>query len=139
MLRTKNGDHNSYKSSDEVNNINWDALTADSDAWQMVHYYAELISVRKNNPFIKEADQSFKLLDGNAIECTWSVTAADGGPTTLLGILILNPADEEMEYTLPEGPFILVLSSDPALQSGAALDGTVTIPAKGAVFFVPGK
>ena len=44
-----------------------------------------------------------------------------------------------MEYTLPEGPFFLVLSSDPAFQSGAALDGTVTIPAKGAVFFVPGK
>ena len=48
MLRTKNGDENSYKSSDEINNINWEALTPDSDAYKMMNYYKGLIELRKS-------------------------------------------------------------------------------------------
>ena len=133
MLRTKQGDTNSYKSSDEINNIDWDALTPDSEAWKMVHYYANLISVRRNNPFIKEADQSFTLLDGNAIECIWSATPEDGGSETILGIMILNPTDEEMKTKLPEGRFVLLTGSD-----GGFADGTgVSIPPKAMIFMVP--
>lgn len=49
MLRTKNGDENSYKSSDEINNINWEALTPDSDAYKMMNYYKGLIELRKSS------------------------------------------------------------------------------------------
>ena len=133
MLRTKQGDTNSYKSSDEINNIDWDALTPDSEAWKMVHYYANLISVRRNNPFIKEADQRFTLLDGNAIECIWYVTPEDGGSETILGIMILNPSDDEMKVQLPEGRFGFLTGSD-----GGFADGTgVSIPPKAMIFMVP--
>ncbi len=135
MLRTKNGDHNSYKSSDEINNINWDALTPDSEAWKMVHYYADLISVRKANPFIKTAGQTFTLLDGNAVECVWAEEE------NVLGILVLNPSDEPMTFDLPEGTFVIDMTSEPAAFEGAGntVGGTVTIPAKSFVFFTPGK
>ncbi|MBQ5952392.1 MAG: type I pullulanase [Lachnospiraceae bacterium] len=135
MLRTKQGDSNSYNSSDEINNIDWDALTPDSEAWKMANYYAELISVRENNSFIKEADQSFELLDGNAIECTWSETAADGSQGKVLGIMILNPADTELKAQLPEGKYKVLTDSD----EGSVDGSSVTVPAKAMVFVVPQK
>ena len=55
MLRTKpkgDGlfDENSYKSSDEINNINWDVLTPGSDEYEMMRYYQGLIAMRKSIP-----------------------------------------------------------------------------------------
>ena len=48
MLRTKFGDENSYKSSDEVNNINWSALSDGSLAKETMLYYKGLIEMRTN-------------------------------------------------------------------------------------------
>lgn len=47
MLRTKYGDHNSYKSPDEINMIRWEL----KDQFEPVFdYYAGLIELRKNHP-----------------------------------------------------------------------------------------
>ncbi|MBQ7375024.1 MAG: type I pullulanase [Clostridia bacterium] len=46
MLRTKWGDENSYKSSDEVNNIDWSVLKPDSLAIKTMLYYRGLIRMR---------------------------------------------------------------------------------------------
>jgi pullulanase len=47
MLRTKDGDENSYKSSDEINNIDWSVLKEDSREYQTMLYYKGLIEMRK--------------------------------------------------------------------------------------------
>ena len=47
MLRTKNGDENSYKSSDEINNIDWSVLKDGSKEYQTMLYYKGLIEMRK--------------------------------------------------------------------------------------------
>jgi len=47
MLRTKGGDENSYKSSDEVNNINWSVLQEGSMELSTMRYYQGLIAMRK--------------------------------------------------------------------------------------------
>ena len=39
-------DHNSYKSSDEINNIKWDVLKVGSDEYNMFKYYAGLSAIR---------------------------------------------------------------------------------------------
>ena len=52
MLRTKNGDTNSYASSDAINNIDWEALAPDSAQWDMVQFYRALIELRKSNEFL---------------------------------------------------------------------------------------
>ena len=47
FLRTKGGEHNSYKSPDPVNLINWDR----KDQYKEIHQYVrELIQLRKNHP-----------------------------------------------------------------------------------------
>jgi pullulanase len=46
FMRTKNGDENSYKSSDAVNSLKWTELTRNKD---MSNYFKGLIQIRKAN------------------------------------------------------------------------------------------
>ncbi len=47
MSRTKNGDHNSYKSPDKVNQIDWERK---STRFEIFNYYKALIDLRKKHP-----------------------------------------------------------------------------------------
>ncbi|MGN0452580.1 MAG: type I pullulanase [Ruminococcus sp.] len=54
MARTKDGDHNSYKSSIEVNEIDWELAISNAD---LVSYYRGLIDIRKAfTPFTAGTD-----------------------------------------------------------------------------------
>ncbi len=61
MARTKLGDHNSYKSSDEINQIDWSRKSIFN---QIFRYYQSLISLRKAHPAFRmtSADQIRKHL-----------------------------------------------------------------------------
>ena len=56
MLRTKNGDENSYKSSDEINNIDWSVLKDGSREYETMLYYKGLIEMRKAYSVFTEVD-----------------------------------------------------------------------------------
>ncbi|TXD50997.1 MULTISPECIES: hypothetical protein [unclassified Polaribacter] len=45
MMRTKNGEHNSYKSLDSINQINWNLKAKNAD---VATYFQNLIKLRKN-------------------------------------------------------------------------------------------
>ncbi|MGE5447570.1 MAG: type I pullulanase, partial [Bacteroidales bacterium] len=47
MARTKLGDHNSYKSPDPINQIDWNRKSVHYEVFQ---YYQDLIALRKNHP-----------------------------------------------------------------------------------------
>lgn len=47
MMRTKNGEHNSYKSPDSINQINWNLKVKNTD---VVTYFQNLIRLRKEHP-----------------------------------------------------------------------------------------
>ena len=121
MLRTKGGDHNSYNSSDAVNNIDWDALTEGSDAYAMMLYYRDLIALRKANPWLFSGTVTGEVLEGSAIAATYT---EDG---KLVGYLVANPSEEPLTATLPAGDFTALwgVTGD--------LNGTLTVPAKTAV------
>ena len=121
MLRTKGGDHNSYNSSDAVNNIDWDALTADSDAYAMMLYYKDLIALRKANPWLYNSAVAGEVLEGSAIAASFT---EDG---KLVGYLVANPNEAPMTVDLPEGTFEALW--------GAAGDftGSLTVEGKTAV------
>ena len=103
MLRTKGGDGNSYMSSDAVNNIDWEALKPDSDAWAMVEYYRQLIALRRGNRFFTEAEVAAEKLEDNAILVTWS----EGG--RVVACAVINPNPAERPAALPEGNWTLLL------------------------------
>lgn len=116
MMRSKQGDSNSYKSSDEVNHIDWEALIPGSPVKDMSDYYAFLISLRKDYPFLTAADVSCEILDNKAIAVTW--TDENG----IAAYAILNPDNGAATVTLPEGVFTFLYGGD-----GRA-EGSLTVP-----------
>lgn len=47
MLRSKQGNDNSYNAGDDINNLDWEALTPTSDEYAMMTYYRQLLAMRK--------------------------------------------------------------------------------------------
>ena len=103
MLRTKQGDSNSYKSSDEINNIDWDALMPDSPQEEMVAYYKQLIALRKNNPFLTRADVSCSVIIANGIEVTWSMD------DEVVAVAAINPGSGRINYNFPAGDWDVLM------------------------------
>ena len=96
MLRTKGGDHNSYMSPDSVNNLDWEALTPDSDAYRMAEFYRELIAMRRTRPFFTQAEVDTTVEDSGVIRVTLTM---DGEPAAYA---VINPNEEEL--TLEPSP-----------------------------------
>lgn len=103
FLRSKNGDSNSYKSSDLINSLKWDLRTKNSTT---VNYYKGLIALRhahpvfrmssaalvkKNLTFLKEPNNviGYSLI-GNALKDSWSSV-----------VVAHNPNSAPVKITLP--------------------------------------
>ena len=126
MLRTKDGDSNSYASSDEINNIDWSVLSPDSDAWNMMEYYKALIAMRKANAFLTTGEVRGELLDGNAIFLTYTY---HGKPEAYA---VINPNSAAMTYALPEGSWTLLMNGDEIYpEGGETVSGGISVPAMG--------
>jgi pullulanase len=67
MLRTKNGEHNSYNLPDSINQINWNWKVQNKEVFQ---YYKNLISLRKAHPafYMKSAKDVVSHLKFQTIE-----------------------------------------------------------------------
>jgi pullulanase len=123
MLRTKDGDENSYKSSDAINNIDWSVLKEGNREYQTMLYYKGLIEMRKAYGIFTnlEAEVTYKEL-GSGIA---AVTFDDGNGGKAL--VVINPHPQDLPYTL-EGDWTLV--ADGTRSGSAALSqdtGSVTL------------
>ncbi len=131
MLRTKGGDHNSYMSSDAVNNIDWDALVPGSLVAQTRDWYKSLIAIRKAWSFLRGADVVCKVLDDASIVATYTENDAT------VAIAVINPHDAEVGYTLPEGEWGVLINGDSiTVNPEEKLSGAVTVPALGMLLVV---
>ena len=97
LLRTKQGDHNSYKSSDAINNIDWDSLTEGSLPMRMHDFMKQLIALRKANAFFTQGEPECEVLENNVIRVVWTL---DG---KTVAAALINPNDEAVPAELPEG------------------------------------
>ena len=103
MLRSKpmgdgKFDENSYKSSDEINNIKWDLMKAGSMEKEMSLFYKGLIKMRKSHPIFTDIEtkisgESLNELNGRAIVSFEGTKGEEA-------LVIINPTDEVMEYDL---------------------------------------
>ena len=122
LLRTKGGDHNSYKSSDEVNNIDWDSLVYGSNAAKMYDFYQGLIHMRRANDFFTKADMACEIQPDGRIEITWTqngVVAARG---------YVNPTQEPMNFEIPEGSWsVLLADNSPFTEPWSPISGPTTV------------
>jgi len=138
MLRSKPDgeggfDENSYSSSDEVNNIVWDALSEGNDALAMMRYYQGLIAMRKEYEIFRGAEDvtvTFTNLSGGAMAALFE--NAQGQKA----LVVLNPTDAAMTYEL-DGNWNLVADATHAGTSVLAEEsGSVTVDACSAKVYV---
>jgi len=110
MLRSKDGDENSYKSSDEVNNIRWDELTADSNAYATMQYYKGLMAMRKAYSILgRDGDVQITFGSFGSDGMVVKYKAANGDEA----LVLINPTPQSFPYTL-EGQWDLVADGDRA-------------------------
>ena len=109
MLRTKNGDENSYKSSDSVNNIDWSVLKDGNSRYETALYYKGLIEMRKAYDIFSDdgTEISYEKL-GNGIAVV-RFDDGNGGRATVL----INPHKTALPYTL-DGEWNLVADGNNA-------------------------
>lgn len=133
LLRSKGGNGNSYNASDEVNNIDWDALVPGSLVAQTRDWYKALIALRKSASFLRGATVKCEILDDASIVATWTNNG------TVEGIAVINPHNAEIGYTLPADNHWGVLINGDSISSvpEQKLEGSVTVPPMGMLLVVP--
>ena len=139
MLRSKplpdgGYDHNSYRSSDAINNLKWEDL-AKEEYQSVYNYYKGLIAFRKAHPALRmisaeEVAQKITALDGLDFSVTgFHIAAGANGEEGEL-VILFNPRTEATTVTLPEGQWDICVSGDKAgTESLGKAEGTVTVEA----------
>ncbi len=134
MLRSKpledgTFDHNSYRSSDEVNNLKWANLSQE-EYQQTYAYYQGLIEFRKAHPALcmtsaeEVAEKITKLgsLDFNVVG--FHIAAGANGEENEL-IVVFNPTPNASAVELPEGKWTIYINGNQAgTQSLGDFSGT---------------
>lgn len=115
MLRTKDGDENSYKSSDAINNIDWETLKPGTGVYETMQYYKGLIAMRKAYSIFQSTTGSvsitFNSLSGGAMAVLFNDNTSNKK-----AIVIINPTNNDIEYTL-NGEWNLIANGTQASQS----------------------
>ena len=132
MLRTKNGDENSYKSSDEINNIDWSVVKEGSREYETMLYYKGLIEMRKTysiftNPSVEITHEEL----GSGVI---AVTFRDGQGGCAL--VLINPHAQALPCTLEGEWNLLATSSEAGADVIARESGMVTADAIGVRVYV---
>ena len=123
MLRTKNGDENSYKSSDEVNNINWELLTPASMQYATMLYYKGLIDVRKSCELFRgngDVKITFENLSDNAMVAVFKSGTKEAR-------VFINPTSKAISYALFDTYIQIADGANAGLDTARTVSGSVCI------------
>ena len=129
MLRTKvkedgTFDENSYKSSDAINNIVWDALQPGSNEHAMMLYYKGLIAMRKAYSIFRGAEDvkiTFSNISGGGMEVLFE--GADGAKA----LVVINPSKYIAHYTLKQAWNLVADGTRAGAEILAQEDGSITL------------
>jgi len=115
FLRSKNGDENSYKSSDAVNSLKWGVKAANITTYK---YFKGLIALRKAHPAFRMGTEAqviknvkFYTLPNNTI--MYSLAGKAVGDKAASFVVIHNPNTTVQEIKLPKaGKWSVVVAGD---------------------------
>ena len=135
MLRSKDGDENSYKSSDEINNIDWSVLKEGNREYETMLYYKGLIEMRKSYSIFTSNDTVITSETlGSGITAVY-YDNGNGGRA----IVLINPHSQALPYTL-DGNWHLVANAD---EAGASVildtSGEIAVNPIGVMVYVNDK
>ena len=137
MLRDKKGVHNSFRSPDSINHLDWNNLKRYP---QVFDYYSGLISLRKQHPAFRmgSADEVRKhlvFLDAPAGVVAYQLKDNAGGDSWKNIIVILNSQKTPQTVNVPEGSYTMVVANGKVNAGGIGLVSgkTVTVAPQSAL------
>ena len=113
MLRDKKGIHNSFKSPDSINHLDWNNLKRYP---QVFDYYSGLIALRKSHPAFRLANadlvrKHLSFLDAPKGVVAFSLNDNAGGDSWRDIIVILNANKQPADINVPEGEYTVVVDN----------------------------
>jgi pullulanase len=137
MLRDKKGVHNSYKSPDEINHLDWDNLKRYP---QVYSYYKNLIALHKNHPAFhlgsaEKVRQHLRFLDAQPCVVAFALENLAGIDTWNDIIVVLNGNKEATTLTIPTGTYTVVACDGQINEQGidTMQGGNITVNAQSAL------
>ena len=125
MLRTKDGDENSYKSSDAINNIDWEALVPGSEQYTTMLYYKTIIEMRKNHDIFRSTSGAvvvtFETLANGAMVVNFKDNTSSNR-----AVVIINPTSQALSYNL-SGNWYDALGQNEEAVTGATQVEAITV------------
>lgn len=114
MLRTKGGNHNSYNAGDSVNQFDW---SRKEQYLKVFEYYAGLIHLRRMHPAFRMPSASdvrthLTFLDSPENTLMFELSGHANGDSWNNIVVIYNPNQADMLFTLPHGHWNIVVSQD---------------------------
>ena len=141
FARTKKGDHNSYKSPDAVNSINWTRAIRYKG---LNEYYKGLIKIRKafsplRDNTTKAVNDSYIVYNGQIISLTMKNDVE--GEWKMMTIILNNgekaaPAEFKSQYELPERWMIIAAATTASDKAIAEFDKRDLVPPRSAMVLV---
>ena len=137
IFRDKKGVHNSYKSPDSINAIDWSLKHQNAE---QMKYYQELIKFRKAHPALRmttaeEVAKNIKFDKTEPSLISYSIlNNANGDPAKEIK-LVFNGSDNDMEVKLPKGNWT-VIARDGEINAeglGTTKGGKTVVPHRSAL------
>lgn len=123
MLRDKKGVHNSYRSSDSINRLDWNNLKRYP---QVFDYYAGLISLRKQHPAFRmgsadEVRKNLCFLEAPEGVVAYQLKNNAGGDSWKNIIVVLNSQKTPQTVDVPENTYTMVVANGKVDTNGIGL------------------
>lgn len=136
LLRSKDGEENSYQSPDAINQIDW---RRKGQYQPVFEYYRQLIQLRKNHPAfrlrsteaIQNALRFIELESPRELMVAYQLSDHAGGDSWKDILVILNGARQPQSIQLPEGNWLLAADGQRVDEQGirAVTNGRLRVPA----------
>lgn len=142
LMRTKNGEENSYKSPDKINQIDW---TRKNKYKELFDYYKDLIALRKAHPAFRMPTtemltkhlQFLNLEENNKNMVAYQISGNANGDTWKNILVILNGNRDTKQIPIPEGKWKMVVIPEGIDPTGIIeLNGTAKVPGITAMILV---
>ncbi|WP_308268710.1 type I pullulanase [Prevotella sp.] len=123
MLRDKKGVHNSFRSPDSINRLDWNNLKRYP---QVFDYYAGLISLRKQHPAFRmgsadEVRKNLCFLEAPEGVVTYQLKNNAGGDSWKNIIVVLNSQKTPQTVDVPENTYTMVVANGKVDTNGIGL------------------
>ena len=134
FARTKHGEHNSYKSPDSVNSIDWSRTI---EYKELVDYYKGLIEIRKKFPILTDSSEeavhkTYMTYNGKVIAGTMANINASDDEYKYMAIVVNNTAEKspfelKSKHPLPERWYVIVDHDSASGEAIRAFDNNMEI------------